>query len=266
MNEYIKGVLNKEREKQLEKYCDSHNLQEVQSQGSGATGNFPQSSRSRHLSKSTALRSVKIFTDTTEIEPGEEQDLNLLQNSSKEKTDMNGLNQKDHANQELVYVYTETDPVITIMSENGQNLTASFNSKDTSGSPQSVGTQVINMSKQNVLNMRKEVRKSERLALILSFICGVFLFSANVLALVGSQIATENNQNMAVVVAIANGTIPLGLLASYFIYKEKLTIWQVSGSLACLAGILILSLSVLGKKDAMIETLSAAETAQVNEQ
>ena len=59
----------------------------------------------------------------------------------------------------------------------------------------------------------------------MSSICGVLLFSANILALVGSQIATENNQNMAVVVAIANGTIPLGLLASYFFYNEKLTIW-----------------------------------------
>jgi hypothetical protein len=53
---------------------------------------------------------------------------------------------------------------------------------------------------------------------------------------------------MAVVSAIANGTIPLGLLGSYFIYKEKLTIWQVVGSLACLTGILTLSLSVLGKE------------------
>ena len=54
---------------------------------------------------------------------------------------------------------------------------------------------------------------------------------------------------MAVVTAIANGTIPLGLLGSYCIYKEKLTVWQVAGSLACLAGILILSLSVLGQEE-----------------
>ena len=52
---------------------------------------------------------------------------------------------------------------------------------------------------------------------------------------------------MAVVTAIANGTIPLGLAGSYFIYKERLTCLQVLGSLACLAGILTLSLSVLAE-------------------
>lgn len=54
---------------------------------------------------------------------------------------------------------------------------------------------------------------------------------------------------MAVVQAIANGTIPLGLLGSYFIYKERLTRRHVVGSLACMAGILILSLSVLGVEE-----------------
>lgn len=62
---------------------------------------------------------------------------------------------------------------------------------------------------------------------------------------IAAQIATENNQNMAVVSAIANGTIPLGLLGSYCIYKEQLTLVQVLGSLACLIGILTLTLSVL---------------------
>ena len=53
---------------------------------------------------------------------------------------------------------------------------------------------------------------------------------------------------MAVVAAMSNGTIPLGIFGSYCIYKEKLTILQVSGSLISLAGILTISLSVLGEK------------------
>ena len=54
---------------------------------------------------------------------------------------------------------------------------------------------------------------------------------------------------MAVVSAICNGTIPIGLAVSFLFYKEKLTSLQVIGSLACLAGILTLSLSVLGEKE-----------------
>lgn len=84
---------------------------------------------------------------------------------------------------------------------------------------------VVRLDALNVLNMEKEVRVSQTLATILGLVCGVMLFSANLIVFVAAQIATENNQNMAVVTAIANGTIPLGLLASYFIYKEKLTFW-----------------------------------------
>lgn len=50
---------------------------------------------------------------------------------------------------------------------------------------------------------------------------------------------------MAVVTSIANGPVILGMIGSYCIYKEKLTIWHTFGSLLCFAGILILSLSVL---------------------
>ena len=106
------------------------------------------------------MRSVKIFTDSPEKQTGEEQDLKSLQNSGKKESELNELTQEDHsthANQELVYVYTDTDPMITILSGTERNLTASFHSKDTAGSGQSVGTQVINMSKQNVLSMRREV-------------------------------------------------------------------------------------------------------------
>ena len=100
--------------------------------------------------------------------------------------------------------------------------------------------------------MEREVRVGETKARMLGLLCGVLLFCANLIIIVAAQIATKNNQNMAVVTAIANGTIPLGLLGSYFIYKERLTIYQVIGSLSCMAGVLVLSLSVLGKKDLSI--------------
>ena len=98
--------------------------------------------------------------------------------------------------------------------------------------------------------MQQEVKHSETLAISLSIIAGILIFNANLLIYVAAQVATENDQNMAVVTAIANGTIPLGLLGSKFIYKEKLTILQIAGSMGCMAGILILSLSVLRDQDA----------------
>lgn len=55
---------------------------------------------------------------------------------------------------------------------------------------------------------------------------------------------------MAVVTAIGNGPVILGLLGSYIIYKERLTLYHTGGSLLCLTGILILALSVgVGKDD-----------------
>ena len=55
---------------------------------------------------------------------------------------------------------------------------------------------------------------------------------------------------MAVVTAMANGTVPMCLLGSLLIYKEKLTKLQIAGSLICLVGILTLSLpTVFMKKD-----------------
>ena len=64
---------------------------------------------------------------------------------------------------------------------------------------------------------------------------------------------------MAVVSAIANGTIPLGLAGSYLIYKERLTCLHLVGSLACLSGILILSLSVLVEKDTSLVVVKQTE-------
>jgi len=124
-------------------------------------------------------------------------------------------------------------------------------------------SQVVRLNQINVAKMEKEVRVSQTIATCLGIIAGVLIFSANLVIFVAAQIATENNQNMAVVTAIANGTIPLGLLGSYLIYKEKLTNWQVIGSLACLAGILILSLSVLGKSEEQT-TISAGQIVEVD--
>ena len=111
--------------------------------------------------------------------------------------------------------------------------------------------------------MEREVKVGETKARMISLTCGVLLFCANLIIFVAAQIATENHQNMAVVTAIANGTIPLGLLGSYFIYKERLALWQILGSLCCLTGILILSLSVLGKKETHVgAVLIAADVAE----
>lgn len=69
------------------------------------------------------------------------------------------------------------------------------------------------------------------------------------LVLIAGQIATQNNQNMAIVTALANGTIPICLLGSYFIYKEKLTTLDLTGSLVCMSGIIILAFSVSQDKE-----------------
>ena len=103
--------------------------------------------------------------------------------------------------------------------------------------------------------MQKEVKASQAIAISLALLCGVLIFNANLLVLIAGQIATANNQNMAIVTALTNGTIPLCLFGSYFIYKEKLTAAQFWGSLICLAGIIILALSVKGG-EAELNTLS----------
>ena len=55
---------------------------------------------------------------------------------------------------------------------------------------------------------------------------------------------------MAVVTAMANGTVPMCLLGSLLIYKEALTMLQIVGSIIVLCGILTLSLpTVFMKKD-----------------
>ena len=96
--------------------------------------------------------------------------------------------------------------------------------------------------------MEKEVKVSESTATLLSLLCGVLLFCGYLTMTVTAQIATQNNQNVAIVSAMANGTIPLSLVGSYCIYKERLSLMQVVGSLTCLAGILTLTLSVLKDK------------------
>ena len=63
---------------------------------------------------------------------------------------------------------------------------------------------------------------------------------------------------MAVVTAMANGCVPMCLLGSLLIYKEKVTTLQIAGSLICLTGILTMTLPTvfLGKKDTDTTTTS----------
>lgn len=105
--------------------------------------------------------------------------------------------------------------------------------------------EVVQLNALNLLNMEREVQVSETIAFSLGLLGGMLIFCSNLIVSIAAQIAKENQQNMAVVSAIANGTIPLGLLGSYFIYKEQLTFLHLIGSIACLAGILTISLSVL---------------------
>ena len=105
--------------------------------------------------------------------------------------------------------------------------------------------------------MQKEVKASETLATVLALLCGGLMFCANLLICISTQIATENNQNMAIVSGISNGNIPLGLLGSFLLYKETLSKRQVSGSLICMIGTLTLSLSVFVVPQAVIQTGAA---------
>lgn len=84
--------------------------------------------------------------------------------------------------------------------------------------------EVVRLDALNVINMEAEVKVSQTISVSLGLLGGAILFCANMLMFIAAQIATVNHQNMAVVSAIANGTIPLGLLGSYFIYKEQLTV------------------------------------------
>ena len=103
--------------------------------------------------------------------------------------------------------------------------------------------------------MQKEVRVSQAIAISLGLLSGVLIFSGNMLVLIAGQIATQNNQNMAIVTALANGTIPICLLGSYFIYKENLTTLDLTGSLVCMSGIIILAFSVTqDKADSGLDT------------
>ena len=49
---------------------------------------------------------------------------------------------------------------------------------------------------------------------------------------------------MSIVSAISNGTVILGIIGSYAIYKEAVSLKQLVGCILCFAGILVLSLSV----------------------
>ena len=87
---------------------------------------------------------------------------------------------------------------------------------------------VINLE-QNVqsidrLKMEAEVKTSTTLAIILSILSGIFMFIANMLISLAAQTATLYNQNMSIVTAISNGTVILGIAASFLIYKEKVSI------------------------------------------
>ena len=122
------------------------------------------------------------------------------------------------------------------------------------------GTEIVRLNALNVLNMEKEVQVGEMVATLMALSAGVFLFCANMLIQISAQIATENNQNMAVVTAMANGTVPMCLLGSLLIYKEKLTVLQITGSLICLLGILTLSLPTVFIHN------SSKDTSQVSEE
>ena len=65
---------------------------------------------------------------------------------------------------------------------------------------------------------------------------------------------------MAVVSAMANGTVPMCLLGSLLIYKEKLTALQIAGSLICLLGILTMSLPMV-----FLDNNSKTEDLQLKE-
>ena len=93
--------------------------------------------------------------------------------------------------------------------------------------------------------MDAEIKRSTFKAKLFSFMCGVLFFCANIFVNLAAITATKYHENMAVVTSISNGTILIGFAGSYFVYKESINRWQILGSLACLTGILLLSLSVL---------------------
>ena len=92
--------------------------------------------------------------------------------------------------------------------------------------------------------MEREVRVSEIIATFLSLVGGILGFCGTLLLQVAGQIAIQNGINMAVVSSIGNGPVVIGLIGSYVIYKEKITLWHTSGSMLCLIGILILAFSI----------------------
>lgn len=49
------------------------------------------------------------------------------------------------------------------------------------------------MNALNVINMEKEVKVSQTLAVLLSLVAGVLIFAANLIIYVSAQVATEND-------------------------------------------------------------------------
>ena len=88
-----------------------------------------------------------------------------------------------------------------------------------------------------------EQQAGNTVATLMAFAAGIFLFCANLLIQVSDRIASDNNQDLSVVTTMSNWTVPMCLLGGFHIYKEKLTKFQVAGSLICFAGILTMSLS-----------------------
>ena len=88
-------------------------------------------------------------------------------------------------------------------------------------------------------------------AIALSYLCGVINFVSNMFVFLAAQTATANNQNTGIVAALSNGGILFGLFGSYFVYKENITRLQIMGSIACLIGLAMLSLSMQSKEDSV---------------
>ena len=91
-------------------------------------------------------------------------------------------------------------------------------------------------------------------AIALSYLCGVINFVSNMFVFLAAQTATANNQNTGIVAALSNGGILFGLFGSFFVYKENITRLQIMGTIGCLVGLLMLSLSMKGNEHSQTST------------
>ena len=82
----------------------------------------------------------------------------------------------------------------------------------------------------------------------MAYLCGIVNFCANMFVYLAVMTANSNNQSVGLVTAISNGNVLIGLFGSLVIFREQITWKQILGSIICFAGVLTLSLSVVGKK------------------